>query len=225
MIIMVSEFSTIEVTENMNSTWYVYICGSILAYLIGSFSPSYIIAKAKKKDIRSNGSGNLGASNTAILIGVKWGVFVGLVDILKACIPIICAKFFFSEYTYLPYIVATCTILGHIFPFYLKFRGGKGFATFFGSILGLNWLAFIIIGAIFLVVVWVTDYIVVGTFSTITLFPIYVGITTLNLIFVGIILLASLVILYKHRENIVRIKNREEFGLRESLRGKHKLKD
>ncbi|MCR5799781.1 MAG: glycerol-3-phosphate acyltransferase [Lachnospiraceae bacterium] len=201
---------------------YVYVLGALLAYLIGTFSPSYILAKAKNTDMKGKGTGNLGASNTTLLLGWKWGVVVGAMDILKACIPIVISKVVFSEYIYLPYVVAVCIIMGHIFPFYLKFRGGKGFATFFGSMLGLSWPSFILIGALFLIIVWVSDYMVAGTFSVIGMFPIYVGITTRNIILVLIILAASLVILLKHKENIKRIKNKEEVGIRAAFSGKKK---
>lgn len=204
---------------------YIYIAGAIFAYLIGTISPSLIIAKLKKKDLRGGGSGNLGASNTAILLGWKLGVLVGVLDILKAFIPIMVAKYFLSDYEFLPYIVATCVILGHMYPFYLKFKGGKGFATFFGSILGIHWLAFIIIGLIFLLVVGISDKMALGTFTVISLFPIYIGIVEKNMIYVGIILIASVIIFLKHIENIRKLINKEEIGIREALAGKHKLKD
>ena len=198
-----------------NQTIIVYVVAGVIAYLIGTVSPSYMVSRKLNKDFRGGGSGNFGASNTAILAGMKWGVIVGLCDILKACIPILVAKFFFSEYVYLQYVVATCVILGHIYPFYLKFKGGKGFATFFGSILGIHWLAFIVIGIIFLVVVFLSDKIVIGTFTTITLFPIYVWLVDKNIWFVAIILVATLVIYCKHIDNIKRLINGEEFGIRE----------
>lgn len=204
---------------------YIYVIGAVIGYLIGTISPSYIIARAKKKNLRGGGSGNLGASNTAILLGWQYGVLVGFLDILKALVPIVIAKLAFTEYEYLPYIIATCIILGHMFPFYLKFKGGKGFATFFGSVLGLHWPAFIIIGLIFLIVVGVSDKMALGTFTVISLFPIYIGVVDRNLIYVGIVLVASIVIFIKHIENIKRLAKKEEIGVREALAGKHKLKD
>lgn len=208
-----------------NQTIIVYVVAGVIAYLIGTVSPSYMVSRKLNKDFRGGGSGNFGASNTAILAGMKWGVIVGLCDILKACIPVLVAKFFFSEYVYLQYVVATCVILGHIYPFYLKFKGGKGFATFFGSILGIHWLAFIVIGIIFLVVVFLSDKIVIGTFTTITLFPIYVWLVDKNIWFVAIILVATLVIYCKHIDNIKRLIKGEEFGIREVVLKKNKTED
>lgn len=201
---------------------YVYIIGAVIAYLIGGISPSYIIASLKKKDIRSNGSGNLGASNTTILLGWKWGVLVGVIDILKAFIPITVAKYVFSDLTYLPYVIAVCVVLGHIFPIYLKFKGGKGTATYFGSMLGISFIAFAVIGLLFLIVTFATDYIVVGTYTVICLFPIYLLIFS-SVIAMGILLVASFTVAFKHRENIKRIIRKEEIGLRAAFSGKHKL--
>ena len=201
---------------------YAYIIGALIAYLLGGISPSYIIAKAKNKDIRSHGSGNLGASNTVILLGAKWGVLVGVIDILKAFIPITIAKYCFTDYALLPYIVACFAILGHIFPFYLKFKGGKGTATYFGSMLGLHPLAFVVIGLIFLIVTFATDYIVIGTYTVICLFPIYLFIFA-GVIPMGVMLVGSAVVAFKHRGNIVKIIKKEEIGLRSAFSGKHKL--
>lgn len=198
-----------------SKTVIAYVVAGLIAYLIGTFSPAYLVSKKKNKDFRAGGSGNFGASNTAILVGMKWGVIVGLCDILKACIPVLIAKLFFGQFIYMQYVVATCVIMGHIFPFYLRFKGGKGFATFFGSILGIHWLAFIIIGLIFLLVVFLSDKIVIGTFTTITLFPIYIWMYDRNIWFVAIILIATLVIYHKHHENIHRLIKGEEYGIRE----------
>lgn len=202
---------------------YIYIIGALIAYLVGGFSPALIISKFKNKDIRSHGTGNLGASNTTILLGAKWGILVAVLDILKAYIPVTVAKACFTEYDLLPYIVSTCVILGHIFPFYLKFKGGKGFATYMGAMLGLNLNAFLVVGFLFLVFTFETDYIVCGTLSVVTLFPVYLWFSRGNIYYVLIILVASAVIVFKHRVNIVKIINKEEIGLKAAFSGKHKL--
>ena len=202
---------------------YVYIAGALIAYLVGGLSPALFISWCKKKNIRSHGTGNLGASNTTILIGAKWGVLVAVLDILKAYIPVTVAKLMFSEYEFMPYIVATAVILGHIFPFYLKFKGGKGFATYMGAMLGISLNAFLIIGFIFLVVLFESDYIVLGTLTVVSLFPIYLWFASKNIYYVLILLIASVVIFIKHRTNIVKIINRKEIGLSEAFSGKHKI--
>ena len=72
----------------------VYIVGAVIAYLLGCINTAFIVAKCKKKDLRSGGSGNLGASNTTLLLGWKWGVFVGVCDILKGFVPVFCPECF-----------------------------------------------------------------------------------------------------------------------------------
>ncbi len=206
----------------MQNSMYIYIIGALIGYLLGGISPSYIIASLKKKDIREHGSGNLGASNTTILLGWKWGVLVGVIDILKACIPTVIARLLFGELVMLPYIVAVSAIMGHVFPFYLKFKGGKGTATFFGSMLGLSPLAFCVIGLLFLIVTFTTDYIVLGTYTVIILFPVYLYFMA-GLQPMLVMLIASAVVAFKHRANIIRIIKKEEIGLRAAFSGKHKL--
>lgn len=201
----------------------IYIICVLCAYLIGSISPSLIISTAKKKNIREHGTGNLGASNTAILLGIKWGVVVGLCDILKGLISVLVVRILFPEEMVFHYVVGAACVLGHIFPFYLKFKGGKGLATFFGIMLGLSWPAFIIIGLVFLTVSFVSDYIVVGTVSAITLFPIYTYVVKKDIICVCILVVLWAVIGFKHRKNYINIYHKTEVGIKEAISGKHKI--
>ena len=115
-------------------------------------------------------------------------------------------------------------MLGHIFPFYLKFRGGKGFASFLGVTLALNWkLALIVLAAVVIVTV-VTDYIVCGTFTAIVAVPVYMGVATRSWLPALILAAATVVIFYKHRENIPRMLNHTELGLRSAIRGENRVK-
>ena len=200
--------------------YIIYIAAFIIAYLVGSISTSLIVSKAKKKDLRSGGSKNLGASNTTLLMGWKYGVLVGVCDILKGTLMVLLAKWIFPEYSYLPFCVATAAVLGHIFPFYLKGRGGKGFATYMGIILGLDWRFFIIIGISVILITLITDYLALGTFTTVVTFPVWLFfMCPVKLAFL-IPLIASLVIIVKHFENIKRMIKKEELGLRASFKKK-----
>ena len=201
----------------------VYILGALIAYLIGSISPSLIISNIKTKDIRSFGSKNLGASNTAILLGWKLGVLVGFLDILKGVIPVLLAGILLPEYTYLPFVVATAAVLGHIFPFYLKFKGGKGFATFLGASLGLDWRFFLGMVLVIVLVTLIFDYIAIATLTACISLPIYTGMINHNIIPALIVGIASLVIIGKHLVNIKRIAKHEEIGFRAMLSKKHNL--
>lgn len=201
----------------------VYILGAIISYLIGSFNTAFVVSSIKKKNLRSGGSGNLGASNTAILLGFKWGVFVALVDILKGFLVVFIAKMFFADYWLLPFVVSSGAILGHIFPFYLKFKGGKGFATLVGCILGYNWIVALIAAVAIAIITISTDYIVIATLSTIVGYSIYIGIVTHSVYPVLILWISFICIFIKHIPNIIRIAKKEEIGFRSSFDKKHKI--
>ena len=92
--------------------YIVYIAAVLIGYLAGSISTSLIIAKIKKKDLRSGGSNNLGASNTTIMLGWKCGVIVGVCDIMKGTLVVLLARWLFPEYIYLPFCAGTAAVLG-----------------------------------------------------------------------------------------------------------------
>lgn len=202
--------------------WLVYILGTLIAYLVGSINSALIVCKIKKKDIGKEGTKNLGASNATIVLGLKWGVFVGAFDIFKGFIVVFLARMLFKDYAFLPYLVATAAILGHIFPFYHKFKGGKGFATLLGSIMGYNLIAFAVAILLTVILTFTTDYIVIATISVAVGFPIFVGFYTGNPIYSAIIFISTLVIIHKHRENFKKIAHKEEIGIRQALFKKKK---
>ena len=137
----------------------------LIGYLIGCFNLALIISKMKKVDLRNTGTKNLGASNTFITFGKGLGVLVGVCDIFKCTLVIILVKLIFPDIDYLPYITGLACILGHMFPFYLKFKGGKGFASFVGMTLGINWKFFIVIGICIILITLITKYIVLATMA------------------------------------------------------------
>lgn len=115
-------------------------------------------------------------------------------------------------------------VLGHIYPFYLKFKGGKGLASFVGMMLALNWKVALGIMALVLLLTLVTDYISVGAMSCVVAAPIGIWVDGGGLILPLIICIASVVMLWKHRENIVRIRNHTEIGLRSTAKGEKRIK-
>ncbi len=201
-----------------------YLLPILLGYLMGCSNLAYYISKWKKKDLRSGGSGNLGASNATVLLGWGAGVAVAFHDIAKSALAALIAKWLFPELEYAAASAGIAAVIGHIFPFYLKFKGGKGFASYFGVTLALNWKLALAIVAIVILATVITDYIVAGTFSTIVLVPAYMGYSTRNLILVSILCVGTLVIFVKHWENIQRLIRREEIGLRSTMRGDHRKK-
>lgn len=200
-----------------------YLPAILLGYLLGCSNMAYYIGKAKKKDLRSAGSKNLGASNAAVLLGWGAGVTVALHDIGKAAVAVLLAKWLFPQLEYAGAAAGVAAVLGHIFPFYLKFKGGKGLASFYGMALALDWKLGILAGLVIVLATLITDYIVIGTFSTIVVVPTYLGIVFHSLVLAAIVCIASFVIFYKHRENIGRIIRKEEIGLRSTIRGDNRM--
>lgn len=199
-----------------------YVLVILCAYLLGSSSMSYYIAKIKGVDIQNKGSKNLGASNTMMIFGWKYGILVGLHDIAKSAIAVLLAQLIFPSLPYIGAVAGVASILGHIFPFYLKFKGGKGFASYIGMTMALNWKLALVICVIIVLATLITDYIVVGTTLTITIVPTFLGIVAHSWILPAILLIATIVIVYKHRMNYVRICQGTEIGFRSANRGEHR---
>ena len=200
-----------------------YLLAIILGYLLGCSSMAYYIGKFKKTDIRTAGSGNLGASNTTVLFGWSAGIAVAVHDIGKAVIAVIAAKWLFPQLEYAGAAAGVACVLGHIFPFYLGFRGGKGLASYFGMVLALNWKLALIIGAVIVLATLITDFISVGALSSIVVAPVYTFFTTHNLILVAILGVATMVMFLKHWENIIRIAKGQEIGLRRTAKGADRI--
>ena len=191
----------------------------LIGYFLGCSSMALYLAKLHKADLRSGGSGNLGASNATILFGWKAGASVAVHDVGKAVLAVILAKGLFPNLEYAGAAAGVAAVLGHIFPFYLKFKGGKGTASFLGLTLALNWKLALAVVVLLVLATIITDYIVIGTFSAIVVVPAYMGFFLQNLMLMAIICIASFAIFWKHRENIGRMLRREEIGLRSTMRG------
>ena len=192
----------------------IAIIGSILiGYVIGCINPSYIIARIKGFDIRRRGSGNAGASNAVITMGKLVGILSALFDIAKACFAVWLAGFVFEDFAYAGEVSGTMCIVGHIFPFYMKFRGGKGLACLGGVVLWYDWRVFLIMLAAEVVVVLVTDYIcfvpITGSLAFAAVYA-FTASPEKKLIGTLIYLAAAIVIQLKHVENIRRIISGKE---------------
>ena len=179
----------------------------IICYLMGSIPFGFVLTKIfLKKDIRKIGSGNIGATN-ALRTGNKIiGYSTLILDILKAVAPVIYVKIFYQD---LLYIASLCIFLGHVFPVWLKFKGGKGVATYVGILFAINFY----LGIVFTISWFVTFFVskfsslssLVGALSV----PVYLLILTQidQVIFFTIMFV---LIFFTHRENIKRLKNKEE---------------
>ena len=179
---------------------------SILSYLMGSLPFGFILTKIfLKKDIRGIGSGNIGATNALRTGNKSLGYGTLLLDVIKAVIPVIYVKLNYPDYIF---IASLCAFLGHVFPIWLKFKGGKGVATYVGILFSIN----LTIGFVFLGV-WFFTFLISKYSSLSSLFgslsvPIYLFFfTSQNLVFFSIMFI---LIFYTHRENVKRLKNKEE---------------
>ena len=203
----------------------------IFGYLVGMISPAVIYARAKGIDIRSEGSGNAGTTNVLRVLGKKAGVIVFLGDVLKAAVSCMLMGLIFSDVEGLSSEMAILytwigVILGHCFPFYLSFKGGKGIACTFGAILILNhWIAIVCFGC-FLVIAFVTKTVSIASLiSNLLLLVLWIlffvcgwlGNAELSFLETFILfLIQQVIVIYKHKDNIVRIINGREnkFGFK-----------
>ena len=184
-----------------------YLIVGITSYLMGSIPFGFILTKIfLKKDIREIGSGNIGATNTLRAGNKLVGYSTLILDIVKAIIPVIYVKMNYPE---LIYIASLCAFLGHVFPIWLKLKGGKGVATYVGILFSINILLGLIFviswGIIFLISRYSSLSSIIGSLSV----PLYLFITTEKSSVIFFITMFVL-IFFTHRENIIRLKNREE---------------
>lgn len=201
-----------------------YITAILLGYLLGCSSMALYVSKLMKKDIRNAGSGNLGATNATVLFGWKAGILVALHDIGKAALAVYLGQKLFPALRYAGAVAGVACVLGHIFPFYLKFRGGKGFASYVGMTLVLNWRLVLALVPVGVLVSLVTDYGVLGIMSCIVTVPVYLGVANHSWVLGGILAVATLVMIWRHRENFSRMLSGQELGFRSIIRGENRMK-
>jgi acyl phosphate:glycerol-3-phosphate acyltransferase len=196
----------------------------IISYFVGSISFALLIAKLHGVDLRAIGSGNLGATNLSRACGKKWAYICFVLDVLKGFIPAIAAKELLNisnspsaAVLAVWLAVGIAAILGHVFPFYLRFKGGKGVATSFGVALGI-WpyytIPSIMVFALWAVIVLIWRYISLASVIAAAVFPVVIIILTMTLdgwnfnilwpLILMAVILCSLVI-FLHRDNIKRL--------------------
>ena len=182
----------------------------LLGYLIGCINPAYIVGKRKGFDIRKRGSGNAGASNAVIVMGKKVGVLSALFDIFKAVLVVSLATKLFADLVYAKILAGVSCIVGHIFPVFMGFRGGKGLACLGGLILAYDWKIFLIMLLAELLIAFAVDYICVVPITASLAFPVIYAVQSKEPIGTFILLGCAVVILFKHMENLQRIRNGSE---------------
>ena len=179
----------------------------IVCYLMGSIPFGFILTKIfLKKDIRDIGSGNIGATNVLRTGNKLIGYLTLALDITKAIIPVIYVKINFPE---LIYIASLCAFLGHVFPIWLKFKGGKGVATYVGILFSINILLGVVFISCWIITFLISKYSSLSSIIASLSVPIYLLIKG-DIGTVIFFIIMFVLIFFTHRENIKRLKNKEE---------------
>lgn len=183
----------------------------VIGYLLGSISSSTIISRwFAKIDIREHGSGNAGATNTLRVLGTRWAIIVLLIDVLKGVLAVIIAWKLGPGHEWVAYASGLAAIVGHNWPIFFGFRGGKGIATTIGVLLLVAPIATLIAGAAAILVIAVTRYVSLGSLILTVAVPIIVALmhgSTAKIIF-GVAL--ALLSIWRHQKNIGRLIRGQE---------------
>ena len=182
-----------------------YLLSAVMGYLVGTVNPAFILAKLHGFDIREKGSRNAGASNALLLFGKARGAFCAVFDITKAAFIIWLTGHIFAPINTFAVTASAC-ILGHIFPFYMRFKGGKGLACIAGSVLAYDIRVFGIMLAAELVIVLMTKYICFVPITASIAFPVVYGMMERDLYGTLLLCLVAVVVFSKHLVNLKRIR-------------------
>ncbi|MBE5800081.1 MAG: glycerol-3-phosphate acyltransferase [Clostridiales bacterium] len=193
---------------NMN----VVLCAA-MGYLLGMINPAYIFGKLHGFDIRKYGSGNAGATNATMIMGKVTGVVCMVLDVFKAFSAYRAAVRLFPMLTFAGALAGTACILGHIFPVWMHFSGGKGLACMLGVMLAHNWKVFLALLIAEILLVLMLGYICVMALSLSVLFPVVYVIATADLIGACVLALLIPVVFYKHMPNLRRITQGKEMHI------------
>jgi len=185
-----------------------YVLYAVIAYLLGSIPFALIVGKiGYKMDVREHGSGNLGATNAFRVLGKKAGSIVVLADILKGTVATLIPLLFDADVYRL--IIGLFAVLGHTYPLFARFKGGKAVATSGGIILGISPLLFVVMVLSFLSSLYITKYVSLSSMIT-GIVTIIVSIILWDIGLMIIVTTLSIFVFYRHKDNIKRIKNKTE---------------
>jgi len=193
-----------------------YIVTALVAYLLGSIPTGFLVAKARGVDIRTVGSGNIGATNAFRVLGTGFGIFVLLMDALKGWVAVQIGARVVSELLpgvpleYLRITAGVAAILGHNFTCWLHFKGGKGIATSAGVLIALVPLALVIILSIFIVLFLTTRYVSIGSIAAAFALPFATWFTQHDVGLTAVMAAIGALAILKHRKNIQRLLNGTE---------------
>ena len=175
-------------------------------YLAGSVPTGVILAKLfATKDIRQEGSGNIGATNVYRVLGARLGVVTLVGDVLKGVIPVLLARSLLGDDLWIA-SVALATFLGHLYPVFLKFRGGKGVATALGVFMVIAPLVVACAAGVFVLVAVMWRYVSLASLAASALMPLFLGIAGYSSVYFGLGVIVGGLIFYRHRDNIKRLR-------------------
>ena len=193
-----------------------YIATALVAYLLGSIPTGFLVAKARGVDIRTVGSGNIGATNAFRVLGKGFGIFVLLMDAFKGWVAVIIGASVVEQLLpgaplgYLRLTAGVAAILGHNFTCWLNFKGGKGIATSAGVLIALVPTALAIILAIFIILFVTTRYVSIGSIGAAFSLPFATWFTTRDVGLTAVMSAIGALAILKHRKNIQRLLNGTE---------------
>ncbi len=182
-----------------------YLLSAVMGYLVGTVNPAFILAKLHGFDIREKGSRNAGASNALLLFGKARGALCAVFDIAKAAFIIWLTGHIFAPINTFAVTAAAC-ILGHIFPFYMRFKGGKGLACIAGTVLAYDLRVFAVMLAAELVIALATNYICFIPITASVSFPVVYGVMDRDIWGALLLALVAVVVFCKHLVNLRRIR-------------------
>ena len=182
--------------------WTAWLCG---AYLVGAIPFGFLIGKMRGVDVRTVGSKNIGATNVYRTVGHKWGFLAFFCDFLKGFLPTLAASSLFPHPSSLPVLVGLATVIGHTLTVFMKFRGGKGVATAFGMMVALATYPTLLAFAVFVVTVWLSHYISLGSILAATTLGVLVWFFPCLLAVRIIAVLVAVFVVAKHKSNIQRL--------------------
>jgi glycerol-3-phosphate acyltransferase PlsY len=193
----------------INFIVYLIITYLIITYLLGSIPFGLIISKLFGKDIRKEGSGNIGATNVTRVLGKKAGLLVLILDMLKGFLPIYIAKYIFD--TKLVSLLAIASVVGHCFSIFLKFKGGKGVATAIGVLLALSSKTASIIIMFWLGVFLVSGYVSLASMLSASISWVIINFIENNIYYTYAVFIIGLIIILKHKDNLDRLLKGTEY--------------
>ncbi|MCF7853951.1 MAG: glycerol-3-phosphate 1-O-acyltransferase PlsY [Candidatus Pacebacteria bacterium] len=181
----------------------------VLAYVAGSVPFGFLLAQTKGIDIRTRGSGNIGATNLTRTLGRKWGIACFFLDFAKGLAPVT-ATVILNESPVVPVAAAGAAVAGHVWPVFLRFKGGKGMATSIGALLALAPWSVVMAVLLWIILFLLTGYVSLASLGAAVILPLSALVVSMNPVTVILLTVIALLIIGRHRSNIVRLWRGEE---------------